>query len=64
VEFAEFLDALAIHCGAQPNLIKDSRLPAAVVSATYTEYERFRKLLRAFDPNRSFRSELSDRLNL
>ena len=64
LQFAEFLDKLAVQCAAQPNLIKDSRLPAAVVSATYPEYERFRKLLRAFDPNRSFRSELSDRLQL
>ncbi len=64
LRFAEFLDTLTVRCGAQPNLIKDSRLSAEIVSATYTEYEGFRKMLRAFDPKRSFRSELSDRLQL
>ena len=50
--------------GGWPNIIKDSRLTADVVSAAYPEYERFRLALRSFDPKRLYRSELSERLAL
>ena len=58
------LDRLLVAVGGRPNIIKDSRLPQAVVAACYPEYERFRTLLRAADPARRFRSELSERLGL
>ncbi len=64
VYFAEFLDSLTMRFGALPNIIKDSRLPSRVVEAAYPQYERFRSMLRSFDPKRLYRSELSDRLHL
>lgn len=62
--FLAFLDGLLVELGGIPNIIKDSRLPRAVVEACYPEVERFRGQLRAFDPRRLYRSELSGRLGL
>jgi decaprenylphospho-beta-D-ribofuranose 2-oxidase len=59
-----FLDDAVPRHGGKPNVSKDSRLPASVVSACYPEYERFREALRRFDPARLYRSELSARLGL
>jgi decaprenylphospho-beta-D-ribofuranose 2-oxidase len=64
LQFVEFINNLAIISGAIPNIIKDSHLSARVVSACYPEYESFRSRLRAFDPDRLFRSDLSERLGL
>jgi len=58
------IDDLTIAVGGIPNIIKDSRLPKPVVQACYPEYERFRQELRAFDAQRIFKSELSERLEL
>ncbi len=58
------IDDLTIAVGGIPNIIKDSRLPKQVVQACYPEYERFRQELRAFDPRRIFKSEVSQRLEL
>ena len=63
-EFAEFLDHLVQRYHGRPNIIKDSRLPANVVAATYPEYELFRRRLAEFDPKRLYRSELAERLRL
>jgi decaprenylphospho-beta-D-ribofuranose 2-oxidase len=62
--YLEELDALTIDCGALPNISKDSRLPLAVIQATYTEYAAFRERLRTYDRERVFRSALSERLDL
>lgn len=62
--FAAFLDELLPKAGAIPNIIKDSRLPAKVVAATYPQYGLFKERLAAFDPKRIYRSELSERLKL
>ena len=62
--FMAFLDQRVIELGGIPNIIKDSRLPRAVVDACYPEADRFREALRAFDPKRLFRSDLSERLKL
>jgi decaprenylphospho-beta-D-ribofuranose 2-oxidase len=62
--FLRFLDDLAVDVGARPNLVKDSRLSLTVVDATYPEYERFRAARRDFDPDLTYRSELSARLAL
>lgn len=59
-----FLDKRVIALGGLPNIIKDSRLPRAVVDACYPEADRFRSTLHAFDPKRLFRSILSERLGL
>jgi len=63
-KFSRFLDELMQSCGGWPNLIKDSRLNATVVAAAYPEYDDFRRRLREFDPQRCYRSELSERLAL
>ena len=62
--FMLLLDELVIAHGGMPNIIKDSRLPRAVVDACYPGVEEFRSALLAFDPKRLFRSELSQRLGL
>jgi decaprenylphospho-beta-D-ribofuranose 2-oxidase len=62
--FARFMDDLMLKHGGWPNLIKDSRLTADVVNTAYPECEQFRERLRAFDPRRLYRSELSDRIRL
>ena len=62
-----FLDALdqdAIRLGGRPNIIKDSRLPRSVFEATYPDADKVRRGLRAWDPKRRCRSELSERLGL
>jgi decaprenylphospho-beta-D-ribofuranose 2-oxidase len=61
---AAFLDGLVRELGARPNVSKDSRLPREVVAACYPEYGAFRDSLRAFDPERVYRSEVSERLGL
>ncbi len=62
--FAVWLDGLARDSGALPNLIKDSRLGRETVRACYPEYDAFREALHRHDPERLYRSELSERLGL
>ena len=64
VGFLTVLDRLTLAVGGIPHIIKDSRLPAAVVAQSYPEYESFREHLRGHDPERLFRSDLSVRLGL
>jgi decaprenylphospho-beta-D-ribofuranose 2-oxidase len=63
-EFISHLDRLVLECRGIPNIIKDSRLPASLVEAAYPEYGKFKHLLRQFDRNRRYQSELSERLGL
>jgi decaprenylphospho-beta-D-ribofuranose 2-oxidase len=63
-DFASVLDELTARFGGLPSIIKDSRLPKAVVEKCYAGIHTFRTELRAFDPARRFRSELSRRLDL
>lgn len=58
------IDRLITDFGGRPNIVKDSRLPRPVFEATYPHCDRFRKILRQWDPKRLFRSELSERLGL
>ncbi len=62
--FLAALDQDMVRLGGRPNLIKDSRLPRAVFDATVPDADRVRHALRAWDPRRRFRSELSERLGL
>lgn len=62
--FLSFLDELTIAVSGKPNIIKDSRLPRAVVEETYPGIVPFRKILRDFDPKRRIQSEMSERLGL
>ncbi len=64
LEFLPFLDQLTAKNGGIPNVIKDSRLPCSMVRDCYPQYGVFRDALRAYDPARLFRSELSERLEL
>src|SRR5260370_8282885 len=63
-EFLNDFDALLLETGAQPNVAKDSRLPQRVAAGTLPGYESFRQQLRAYDPDRLYESELSQRLEL
>ncbi|HYL31563.1 MAG TPA: FAD-binding oxidoreductase [Stellaceae bacterium] len=58
------VDRLVVDLGGRPNIIKDSRLPRSIFEATYPDCDRFRTILRRWDPQRLFRSELSERLGL
>lgn len=58
------IDRLVVGVGGRPNIIKDSRLPRSIFEATYPDCDRFRTVLRQWDPKRLFRSELSERLGL
>ena len=64
LSFLEVLDRLTLEHGALPHIVKDSRLPAAVVARSYSGYAEFRERRRELDPSGSFRSELSARLEL
>lgn len=57
-------DRLVVAAAGRPNIIKDSRLPRAIVEATYPDCDRFRAALGRWDKERLFRSELSARLGL
>jgi decaprenylphospho-beta-D-ribofuranose 2-oxidase len=62
--FAVFLDDLSRALKTPMNLVKDSRLPRAVMEAGHPGCEAFRAALRRFDPDRLYVSELSERLGL
>ena len=64
LNFMQHLDQLVIEIGGTPNIIKDSRLPGEIVAKTYPEYELFRNRLTSYDPQRVYRSQLSERLGL
>jgi decaprenylphospho-beta-D-ribofuranose 2-oxidase len=64
LRFLEVLDRLTLEFSGLPHIVKDSRLPAGVVARSYPGYLEFREKLRAFDPEGTFRSELSTRLEL
>lgn len=58
------LDRLGMDLGAVPNVAKDSRLPSGVARAGLPGFEEFRGRLRTWDPDRLYRSALSERLGL
>jgi decaprenylphospho-beta-D-ribofuranose 2-oxidase len=62
--FMTAIDSLAISLGAQPNVAKDSRLPAEIAARTLPHYTIFRQRLHEIDPDRLYQSELSRRLAL
>tara|TARA_B000000460_G_scaffold222074_1_gene174509 strand:+ start:140 stop:583 length:444 start_codon:yes stop_codon:yes gene_type:complete len=64
LNFVNELDKLYIKYEAVPSIIKDSRLKREVFDKCYRFANEFRKDLRNFDHKRSYRSELSDRLDL
>ena len=62
--FLAAFDEMCITAGALPNVIKDSRISRETVERCYPDYKEFRERLRAYDPERLFRSELSQRLGI
>jgi decaprenylphospho-beta-D-ribofuranose 2-oxidase len=64
LDFMAAVDDFVTEIGARPNIYKDSRLPRAVVEASYPDCDKFRAIRRAWDPRRRFRSELSERLGI
>ncbi|HSF19616.1 MAG TPA: FAD-binding oxidoreductase [Vicinamibacteria bacterium] len=62
--FLSTLDDICAAAGGVPNLVKDSRLSAETARASYAGYDEFRERIHAFDPERLFRSELSQRLGI
>jgi len=62
--FIQYLDRLTIELGLIPYIVKDSRLPLAVVKHAYKQYDQFKAQLRGYDRERLYRSELSNRLEL
>ena len=62
--FIAAIDALTIAVGAQPNVAKDSRLPAEIAARALPHYTLFRQRVHELDPDRLYQSELSRRLAL
>ena len=58
------LDDICVAAGGVPNSVKDSRLSAETARACYSGYDEFRDRIHALDPERLFRSELSQRLGI
>jgi decaprenylphospho-beta-D-ribofuranose 2-oxidase len=58
------IDQILLEHGGIPNLIKDSRLPRKIMEAAYPEFDAFKSLIANWDPSRTFRSTLSERLGL
>lgn len=63
-QFMENMDGIVLGHGGIPNVIKDSRLPADIARRAFAEFDRFRDDLLRLDPERLYRSELSERLGL
>ena len=64
LNFFDELDKLYIKYDVVPSIIKDSRLKKEVFDKCYKFANEFREDLKSFDHKRSYRSELSDRLDL
>ncbi len=62
--FAKEIDAIGLALKAKPNIIKDTRLGAEVVMASYPEAEVTKRALRDNDHQGRFKTELSQRLEL
>ncbi len=58
------LDELTICHHAIPYIIKDSRLSKRIIEECYPEYTQFKEFLKKIDPDRIFKSEISQRLDL
>ena len=64
LNFLSKLDELTIYHHAIPYIIKDSRLSKRITEECYPEYAQFKEFLKKIDPDRIFKSEISQRLDL
>jgi hypothetical protein len=63
-KFLDELDAITLDLGAQPNVLKDSRLSSRVAARTLPHYCAFGRSLARHDADRLYQSETSRRLGL
>jgi decaprenylphospho-beta-D-ribofuranose 2-oxidase len=63
-QFISKIDELVISYNAIPNIIKNSILSKKVVEKCFPEYNEFRNILNRNDPDRVFRSHVSQQLGL
>jgi len=63
-QFLPKIDKLIMSHDAIPYIIKDSRLPKNVVKKCYPQYDEFRNILKKNDPDRVFKSYISQQLGL
>jgi len=64
LEFLSKLDELTVSYHVLPYIIKDSRLTKRVVEECYPQYTEFKEFIHKIDPDRIFKSEISQRLDL
>jgi decaprenylphospho-beta-D-ribofuranose 2-oxidase len=62
--FLDHLDDAVIAAGGLVNLIKNSHTRHSRAEQIFPGYDEFKRQLTAFDPNRLFRSSMSERLGL
>ena len=58
------LDAVVADCGGRLYLAKDARASADLIERCYSDIDRFRQVRATVDPQRKFRSALSERIGL
>ena len=64
LNFLDKLDFLCIKHKLKPSIIKDSRLSSNTIKKCYNDFEIFKKNLSDFDKEKTYRSELSDRIGI
>jgi decaprenylphospho-beta-D-ribofuranose 2-oxidase len=62
--FLSKLDETIMSYDVIPYIAKDSRLSSRVVQKCYREYEQFKKIVNKMDPDKVFRSHVSQNLDL
>lgn len=64
ITFFKFLDSLCINSNSIVNIAKDSRLTAETVRQLFPGYTTFKTALHQYDPQRRFKSIISENLDL
>ena len=62
--FMSEIDKLCIKYNALPSIIKDSRLARSVVEKCYKNIGEFKEKIKKYDTNRSYKSEISEKLGI
>ena len=61
-EFLDRLDQIVVDCGGRIYLTKDARMDKKVFEKGYPNLERFKNIVKKFNPDLKWRSVQSDRL--